>query len=181
MAEKPNQSKAVNLDPDPSRINAEQETVHHEPSGRKRKGHAKVGQLNLTSMMDVTFQLLIFFVLTANFAVTEGVLQADLPAGTTGKAESEVPKTPVKIHLQQAAMGDKESVLIGIEGAGQFTDFGEAYEALRAMHQDVQGGHLAEDNPIIIRPRREVLWSHVVNIFNACRRAKYTNVSFAPA
>ncbi|MEM9296657.1 MAG: hypothetical protein AAGA57_12730, partial [Planctomycetota bacterium] len=43
---------------------------------RRRRGPAGGFELGLTSMIDVIFQLLIYFVVTANFMIGEGVLDA---------------------------------------------------------------------------------------------------------
>jgi hypothetical protein len=37
------------------------------------------------------------------------------------------------------------------------------------------------DHPIIIEPSSRTRWEHVVDALNAAARARYTNVTFAPA
>jgi len=151
------------------------ESSHHQR--RKRPVERGVRQLNLTSMLDVTFQLLIFFILTANFAIDEGVLAADLPQGKAAEETPDLPQEPVRITVRA----------IGLDGAGIIIqngppipegDFETLYQVLEGMRIDA-GGSLEPDNPIIIMPTRSVEWRHVVSAFNAVVRAKYTNVSFA--
>lgn len=158
----------------------ETETVHHEPKSRKPKGGVR--QLNLTSMLDVCFQLLIFFVLTANFAIDESVLPANLPQGTPPvPTESPPPEEPLKIVLRKVGT---EGVSIWLERSESIADgdFDRLYEKLNGWRYDPQtnpNGQFESDNPIIIKPMTDVRWEHVVAAFHCAVRAKFENVSFA--
>ena len=61
---------------------------------------AKESKQNLTPMIDIIFQLLIFFVLTANFVATEEQLQAHLPKDRGSPAHPPVFVDDVEIFLQ---------------------------------------------------------------------------------
>lgn len=158
------------------------ETVHHEASAKKNARPKGVGQLQLTSMMDVVFQLLIFFILTANFAVDEGILPADLPQGTPPvPIDVKPPDPPLKIVLQTVNV---DGVSIWVEGSNTITsgDFNELFSRLNGWRFDSQtnpNGLYKADNPVVIKPMTDVRWGFVVDTFNAAVRAKYTNVSFA--
>lgn len=161
------------------------DTVHHEASAKKRKAPSGVRQLNLTAMLDVTFQLLIFFILTANFAVDEGVLAADLPVGTPPVPTVSTPPPDEPIIIKLNAVGE-EGAAIWVKNAKAIPDgdFEELYLTLNGLRFDAAnnpGGIYQPDNPIIISPSPRVKWTHVVNAFNAVIRARYTNVSFAQA
>lgn len=158
--------------------NVEQtETVHHEKRGKRPK---KMAELNLTSMLDVCFQLLIFFVLTASFAVGEGILPADLPSGQSAqKSEDEPPDQPIKILLK--SLGG-ESVSIQLEGIPSPPgDFKELYQMMRSMQLTASNpsGIYKPDDPVIIKPDKTVPWAKVVAAFNTAVKAKYSNVNFA--
>ncbi len=157
------------------------ETVHHEQSSRKHPRGGGVSQLNLTSMMDVCFQLLIFFIVTASFAVGEGILPAELPAGQGKKSsETEPPEQPVTILLR--SLGGQD---VAVEILGNSTPLGKNFNELYAVlwqlqnRSDNPNGPYTPEDPIIIKPDGSVAWGHVVNAFNAAIRAKYTNVNFA--
>jgi len=166
--------------------NVEQtETVHHESTASKRKRPGGVRQLNLTSMLDVTFQLLIFFILTANFAVDEGVLPADLPAGTPPVPTESTPPPDEPITIVLNAVGE-DGASIWVQNAKSIPDgdYQELFMTLNGWRFDPAenpGGLYKDDNPIIIKPSPAVKWNHVVSAFNAVIRARYTNVSFAQA
>lgn len=153
-------------------------TVHHESTKKKRAKPRGVSQLQLTSMMDVVFQLLIFFILTANFAIDEGVLPADLPQGTPPVPQDVEPPPDPRVILLNASGID--GVSIQIKGTSSL--FGDDFEQLYTLLAGWQASGLYEpDFPIVIQPGNDVQWGYVVNAFNAAVRAKYTNVSFAQA
>jgi biopolymer transport protein ExbD len=168
--------------PDPS-------TIVEEPVRRRRHAVAiRVAALNITAMMDLVLNLLLFFVLTANFSISEGSLPADLPAGTGGGAgaalavnQPKPPENPLVISLRSFG---GNNVAITVEGTGtspaSFEDLFEKLKGWQNNDQNVSGIYKA-DNPIVIRPDRDVLWNHVVDCFNSVVRARYTNVGFAPS
>ena len=159
------------------------ETVHH-VSRRKKQGLAPARmQLNLTSMIDVIFQLLIYFVVTANFMLDEGVLTAKMPQGT-GESQQEIDEPPPqKLNIQLTSVGAR-GVNINVGGAARMNTFTELTEELVRLQYDPERGRRGDykpDNPVIIKPGGEVRWQHVVNAFNAAVTARYSNVAFAQA
>lgn len=139
--------------------------------------------LNLTSMIDVIFQLLIYFIITASFTLGEGVITARLPKGS-GPAPSpdKLPDQPLNIILQSQGAYD---VRINIEGIAEaphnFTGLAQLLERVQFDPQRGRSGAYKPDNPVIIKPDGRVRWQHVVNAFNAAVKARYSNVSFAQA
>lgn len=160
------------------------ETVHHAGARKSARGTRKIPQLNLTSMLDVCFLLLIFFVLTANFVAAEGVIAANLPTGVSDADPIKPNQEPLKIVLR--AVAGTDDVIIWIERQPQITDgdFYKLYKILEGLRWDPKlnpNGSIEPDNPIIIKPLKGIRWDHVVNAFNACVRAKFENVNFAEA
>lgn len=156
-------------------------TVHHK-TARKRHGRP-VGrlQLNATALIDVVFLLLVYFLVTANFAPDEGVLTAKLPQGLGVPADAlSLPPTPIQIGLE--AVGDVGcQIHLDDEIVGSFKDLGRVlasrqYDPGRGRTE----GIYKPDNPIVITPGATVRWQHVANAFNAAVAARYTHVSFAP-
>lgn len=158
------------------------ETVHHR-SARKRHGRPRGNmQPNLSSMIDVIFLLLIYFVVTVNFTPDEGVLTAKLPQGTgQPSADLAPPQQPLNILI--TAAGETEC-FIRIQGYPQSpASFGELATLLVQLQYDpergLRSGAFKPDSPVIIRPDAGVRWQHVANAFNAAVRARYTNINFA--
>ncbi len=159
------------------------ETVHHE-SSRKVRGPRKMAQLNLTSMLDVCFQLLIFFVLTANFVAAEGIIAANLPTGVSDADPIKPNQEPLKIVLRAKAGTDDVIIWVERQPYIHDGDFYKLYKILEGLRWDPKenpNGSIEPDNPIIIKPLTGIRWDHVVNAFNACVRAKFENVNFAEA
>ena len=146
----------------------------------QRKGMRFGPTLHLTSMMDVTFLLLIFFIVTASFASDEGSLRADLPIQSTTPAGFDVPVDPLIITLRADDDGD---IHIRIGNSPQ------RYIGVQVFYREVEGLQFdAETNPtgvyersypIIIMPLKNVRWASAVDVYNACVKARYENIIFA--
>ena len=160
-----------------------QETVHHEPQRKKNRGLEPVRMtVNLTSMIDVIFQLLIYFIITATFVIGEGVLTVKMPQGPgKPKPQNTPPAQPLNILVNSAGV-DGIGYRVTIEGVAEPADFTELAHSLIQLQYDPdrgRNGPYKPDNPLIIKPAGEVRWQHVVNAFNASLRARYTNIRFA--
>ncbi len=168
--------------PNPDANVGADESMEHK-ARRRSSVHEKPGSLNLTSMIDVVFQLLIYFIVTASFAQGEGIIIAKLPqSGGQASAEAEPPKQPLKIVLTSTGMSAYRINLDGYPAApADFEQLGDLLETLRHDPQQGLTGPYKDDNPIIIQPDGKTRWQHVVNAFNATVAARYKNVSFAAA
>lgn len=155
---------------------------HDTPRKRREQGPARM-QLNLTSMIDVTFQLLIYFVVTASFSIDEGIITAKMPSGSGPAAADVIPDKPLTINIQSLPPVGYRIMLEGHREAP--ADFRQLFKALDDLRDDsAKGGKRGvykPDNPVIIKPEANVRWQHVVNAFNAALRAKFSEVSFAQA
>lgn len=154
------------------------------PHKRKKRevGPAKM-DLNLTSMIDVIFLLLIYFIITASFTMGEGVVVANLPRGT-GQAPDPDKPPPLKITVALTTLGNQgvgyRINLLGFPEAPH--NFKQLYSLLVKVQSNPSKGRLGRypvDSPVIIQPTAAVRWQHVVNAFNAAIKAKYENISFA--
>jgi biopolymer transport protein ExbD len=149
-------------------------------SSRPRKGLALFRRpspmrLNLTAMIDVVFQLLIYFVVTASFSQGEGVLKARLPGEGQGSALGPPPPS-AQLTVRVASTGTY-AYRLAIEPGGltpsSFHELADTLERLKGVY--------GPDTPVIIQPDRALRWQHVVSAFNAAVRARYDNVAFATA
>jgi len=163
----------------------ETENIAAEPEEqRKRKGRevsAARMQLNLTSMIDVIFQLLIYFVVTASFSPDEGIITTKLPAleGQSKSTTPELPKNPINI---QVSTSGQYGYRLQIDGWPQApADFTMLADMLaRNQYNNTNPtGRFKDDTPVNIKPDETVRWQHVVNAFNAAIKARYKNVTFA--
>jgi biopolymer transport protein ExbD len=149
--------------------------------------------LNLVAMLDMSFQLLVFFVLTVSFAVAEGVLSASLPAGDSAAeaAPDAAPwRPPLNIKLRNIS---PTAVAVTLEvSGGSIKEVRDCavltHELLMRQGRDDDGkaipgatATLKNDDPVRIAPDADVPWQDVVAAFNATLRAGLTSVGFAPA
>lgn len=180
MPERPDSpiaGKSTKTDPDFTPPAEQTDLPHHTSTRKKRRkgiGDEEI-ELQLTSMIDVIFQLLIYFVITANFAIDEGTILATLPGNAAETDTPPPPTTPVLIELTSSDDGVTYSLRVGGSPVQGVTEL-YGYLANR-----VQTGAMAADDPVEIKPQGEVRWQHVVNVFNACVRADLEAVGFAPS
>lgn len=155
----------------------------HKKSRSRRRSVDPAGmQLNLTSMIDVIFLLLIYFVITATFTPDEGVITTKLPAqeGMSSTKLPEPPKRPLNIVVSTAG---KYGYRLHIEGAPQtpadFVQLNRILTELQYAPKRGRTGPFPDDTPVLIKPDGTARWQHVINAFNAAISAQYSNVSFA--
>ena len=163
---------------------ANEQTLHHSSPRTRRKRSSGVGQLNLTSMIDVVFLLLIYFVITASFTEGEGILNAKLPRGTGEATKVEdIPKLKLTIELAPAGSHGVRIAVKGENAAPQ--SFTQLTDLITQLQYDpsrgLNGRYKPDDTPVIIAPKGQVRWQHVVNAFNSGVTARYENIAFAQA
>jgi biopolymer transport protein ExbD len=157
-----------------------EEPTKHFVSARQKRGRKKPKlQPPLTPMIDVTFQLLIFFVLTGQFR-TEGQIPASLPPLGAGEPQV-VEFKPVRVRLVPSGAFGQDAVF-EVTGANyRFESHEELFRFFQQKRQQFPRARKREDDlPIVIAPTARVRWRHVVEAFNQAVRAKFVNIGFAP-
>jgi len=115
----------------------------------------------MTAMIDVTFLLLTYFLLTTTFRQEEGQLPGTLPKAGPRRIIPIVEEIP----LQVRAVGDaSQSVVYSLGGEHQMLRSPqELAESLRARSERTGDGRTLL---IVIQPGRAVRWRHVVEALN---------------
>jgi biopolymer transport protein ExbD len=115
-----------------------------------------LGLLDLTPMMDMVFNLLIFFMVVSQFANDERELKVQLPEGTAAMPLTAKPR----------------EIFVNIDAAGRYTIRGQA------LSVDELGRMLvlaAGDNPltqtVIIRADKRAAWDYVATAMRLCNQA----------
>ncbi len=164
----------------------EEPLSQHRPRSRWGSGGTRFA-VNLTSLIDVTFLLLIYFMVATDFRLSEEIYRLDLPApessGAGGADPFSLDKTPLRIQIATDP-GNAKACSIHVDGPfDQPASFDDLYSLLRrSQHRSGEAeGMFEPDHPIIIEPSRQTRWEHAVEALNAAARARYTNVTFAPA
>ena len=150
------------------------ETIHYvSPRAKRGRDKARIG-VPMTAMIDVTFQLLIYFILTTTFRQAEGQIPGTLPkAGTAGVANPEQLQTPIKITLHPIGEAN-EGVAYEISGEHEKIVDPKRLKAILAGRKASGGA----GSPVIINARRDVRWKYVVEVFNQVVANEFANIAF---
>lgn len=169
---------------------------------RKLRDEAYEGapELIMTPMIDIVFQLLIFFMLACRFRTTEGQMKADLPKGigqdTTPITESIVlnelrPKllwcepnsnreTSDPVNGRTVLKVGKRVLPSVTNSFGETTpDWHEFYKVVCDMRDNHNPSRDHPTLPVTIDARKHVEFKHVVTVLNECIRAGLSEIKFA--
>ena len=131
-------------------------------SGRDRR-RAKAPALALTSMLDVIFLLLCFFVTASVFSQWESEISISLPSASSSETPS---RLPGEVILNVARDG---SVTVNAKKL-TLNDLGER---LRKVADFYPG------QPVVIRADRETAYAALVDVIDTCRKSGVWNFSLA--
>lgn len=137
----------------------------------------KLPEMQMTPMIDVTFQLLIFFMVGMQIKIPEGILNSYLPKDRgVGMPQDEDDITPpeVKIRLEKNKVASTdENVVVDI--------YFEQYSCKDIQDLEdklVRLGQELSSIPVVIDGGPEVPFSYVLGTLNACVKARFTQISF---
>lgn len=108
--------------------------------------------ISMTPMIDMVFQLLVFFMLATTFTDPERQINVNLPVAESGSSEEKPPEEIVINVLQDGTVRLGERV---VDESGL-----EAALAQAAQHD--------KDTPVTIRGDRLVAHEHIVRVMDAC-------------
>ncbi len=153
------------------------DTVHHiTPSKKKKKKGAPNMQPPMTPMIDVTFQLLLFFILTCEFRESEGMIPGTLPSkGSIAQQVSDTPP-PDPITIKVIPSANRLSASYELTGVGVAITSVKELGELLVVRQEQIG---SREVPIVIFPNQDVPWGFVVEAFNQAKKARFTKIGFA--
>jgi biopolymer transport protein ExbD len=139
------------------------------PSSTRRQD---ISENMMTSMIDVVFLLLIFFVCAAAGAVYELLLPTDLSkSGGTGTKATAEPATSVDevwIYLSVSPGGETLMVLNGTE----YQAFGDLRLVLLSL------ADVAPESPVILDIAPDVKAGEMVKVYDTCRAAGFRSINF---
>jgi biopolymer transport protein ExbD len=124
----------------------------------------------MTPMIDVIFQLLIFFLCTAGFAVPEAVLPTELPRNA---AVSTLPATPRdQSEVVKVQLAGRETLIIQMNRQPVATVL-DLLERLRQI------ARISRDVPVILDVSSEVPIGKVIAVYDKALSSGLRNVHFA--
>jgi biopolymer transport protein ExbD len=128
----------------------------------------------LTPMIDVTFQLLIYFILTTTFRVAEGQIPGNLPTNIGQQQTQALEVEPATLRLIP-----KGRYLNQIEFALDGDEPTEKPEELRRKLESRLEG-LGENAQLRIVSRTTVAWQHVVEAYNQAVAVGWKDIGIRP-
>ena len=129
--------------------------------GHETDGEGKGGP-NLTSLIDMLFLLIIFFIVSSAFIEEEKILEVELAKARFAEAFV-TPNSPVVINITRDG-----KVFLGAEPMAPE----ELGKRLRAMNEDTKG------RQVQIRGDRHVPFQHVVEVHSLVNEAGFRRVDY---
>lgn len=140
------------------------------------KGSIEEAKMDMTPIIDVVFNLLIFFMLTMDFKDEEGMLMAHLPKDQ-GLSKSQVKQEEmeeIRVRIEKKNEGDQTAVMVGrkvvadpVENPSQLIS---NLASLMAINPK---------NPVIIDPTKKAEFKYVIAVLNSCKSAGVQEIKFA--
>lgn len=148
----------------------------HRRNERRRRRRGLSMAVNIAPMIDVSFLLLIFFLVTTTFERAEGILASDLPRNQGAQFAVTLPISPIVVRLDRSGPGDDDYTLRVDRFPRAPSEIEELPEFLRGVHK-LPG--FDRDTPVVIVATNDVRWDHVVRCWNAIILADCRKIAFA--
>ena len=160
--------------------------------------------LPITPMLDMTFQLLFFFLVFFHSAALEGQMDLALPTETPKVAQEQakapesapgeedpVDEPPEVTVIVRAIQGDDPRTLGQIseisvqlkEGLTPIQEGGADTDRLLVLlqeHLKKVRETLGNQRDVLLRGERKLRWQYVVKVRDACQKAGFSNAHFSP-
>ena len=143
-------------------------------------------EMNMTPMIDVTFQLLIFFILAGKFRVPEGRLDANLPkdGGPTQGKLDEVEDVRITLRMMGKLPPRDRKIHPRENPPDVLIEFGENVyrgpdELFKVNGRLAQLRQAQPDVGLVIVSEQTVEFFWVMKALNAASKAGYTKISFS--
>ena len=141
-------------------------------------------KMDMTPMIDVIFQLLIFFMCSLKFKSLEGKLASYLPKAVGLQDDRTAKPNPNEVRIR--LIHDKSAppqmiqtrIMVTLTAGRKvegITDWDNLTEDIRVRYEELK----SSDVPFIIDPQPLVPLQAVTNALNACRKAGVKEVCFA--
>ena len=129
----------------------------------KRNSRSRAPQLALTSMLDVIFLLLCFFVTVSVFSQWESEISIRLPSAVTAEEPDRLPG----------------EIIVNLDKDGKVSVNGRALELNDLATRLAKVAKFYPDQAVIIRADKDVRYERLVAVIDTCRAANVWNFSFA--
>jgi biopolymer transport protein ExbD len=129
----------------------------------RRHAEPRVLGFLIAPMVDILMVLLVFFIVTWNFALSENELDVRVPSAA-------------KANEPQPYVGQ---VVINVKANGTIVVNRQQKSAAELLEQLKKLAQLYPDQAVIVRGDEAVDYKHIVEVLDICRQADIWNVAFA--
>jgi biopolymer transport protein ExbD len=154
---------------------------------RRRPDDSKM-DMQMAAMIDIVFQLLIFFMLNLKIIAEEGDFDINMPIGQAAASSTEVPKVEYKVRLLADGEGRLRDIQIGENSLGNDVPacFQRLNNNVRAWASS--GGAYSDDLEVEIDADYNLHYAYTIKAISACtgyvegeRKVKFLEkIKFAP-
>ncbi|HJN64887.1 MAG TPA: biopolymer transporter ExbD [Pirellulales bacterium] len=136
----------------------------------KARNIGEAAEADLTPMIDMTFQLIAFFMVLVNFTQAEQDARVDLPASKLAKPPEQVQEQPLTIQLAKIK-GSNPAEFIALIG-GDEIPVGKELEGILVRERRAFGrmGRPAAGVIVIIRAHKDVDTGKVQEVIEMCQK-----------
>ena len=128
--------------------------------------HREEITLQMTPMIDIVFQLLVFFVFTFKIVLPEGDFNIRMPSSSASQS-SEPSETPLlKVRLRAAANGELAGVQLNDQQFNDEKPFLQLHNEIRGMINDA-GGPGSTDQEVEIEADYNLKYRYAMNAITA--------------
>lgn len=135
---------------------------------RKHSSETKV-DMQMSAMIDIVFQLLIFFLLTLKIIPPEGDFNINMPLGVQSSNPNEIPPMDLKVKLDANPDGTLAQLWFGNRALGN--DFPACFERLNNEIAQIAGGQqgYSDDLEVELNPDYNLHYQYIVKAISSCR------------
>lgn len=129
------------------------------------KDHEKV-EIQMTPMIDIVFQLLVFFIMTFKIVAQEGDFNIKMPLAAPREGLPDESLPPIKVRLRANSSGVISSIRMNDRNLG--TEFGVLHAEILALVGDEHGpGSIREEGEVEFDCDYELRYEHVIQAITA--------------
>ena len=131
----------------------------------RRRAKPETFGFQIAPMVDILLVLLVFFIVTWNFALSENELDVKIPTASEGKeTEAYVGQVVVNVKSNGALVFNRKPITAE-----------DLLSKLKSLAE------LTPNQAVILRGDEQVNYRHIVDVLDICRKANIWNVAFATA
>jgi len=134
---------------------------------RIREEEEEEPELQMSPMIDIIFQLIIFFMCATSFQIVESELKTNLPTVSDDAIVQKFENVVIFINREGRVFVENKEY-----------DSPSSHELPQLTSMLMQLKRFFEQQPVIIQSDKEVPHQRIVDVLNACAAAGISNVSF---